>query len=101
MFTDLWANLKTIIAAFDNTTVDKVGDALAAAGELLKQGYSIFKDLFANRLGFQSVEPLAACKAMVAEHESGMLFAADAQAWDGSRLLNILNLIKKLMDLFM
>lgn len=98
MFDNIWANLKTIIAAFDNPSVDTIGEALKAAGSLLKEGWDLFKDLFGNKLvGFSGADPLEACRALVADHDTPGLKAA---ALDGGALLKILALIKKLLELF-
>lgn len=97
MFDSIWSDLKIVIAAFDNPSVATIGEAIKAAGSLLQNGWDLFKDLFGNKLGFAGADPLAACKALVADHEAPGLQAA---ALDGSALLKILALIKKLLELF-
>ena len=98
MFENLIGDIKKIIAAFDNPSVDTIGTALEAAGSLLKQGYTLFKDLFGKKLAFEGAEPLEACRAWVAEMEGGGVMAAEAIDW--SKWLNLLALIKKLLDMF-
>lgn len=98
MFDNLWADLKKIIAAVENPSVDSISEALKAAGSLLQNGWDLFKDLFGKRLAVGTVDSLAACKAMVADHEAGG--GLQAAAPDGSMLLNILALIRKFLELF-
>lgn len=68
MFDDIFTNLKTIITAIETRANDSIGEALKASGDLIQNGWRIFKDAFDNPT-LRAIDPVAACKAMIADYE--------------------------------